>query len=323
VNTAVEPAAPSWRGAAARYLDTSAKRWLDAPPDTGANVACAVCCHTTHVYALARIQLGANPVSGRLQRAVAERVAISDRWRDATPMYGSPGSDKESESDGSEAVLNASLLAFLGADGPAMTRAFANLWEVQRADGTWDWLDFGLQPFEADNHDWGAAMAALAVGMSGTVDSPGDGHGQDKLADYLRKRLSAGMRLHAQAVLLWAATTWTDLLSEQQRRDIGTRLAAVRQGDGWSLTKLGFDDAPLAAPDSVDGYATALVTYALCTAKLQSDSYERGLRWLENNQSDNGSWPGKSLNSDNPRAKRFMSDSASAYAVLALARCGT
>ena len=25
----------------------------------------------------------------------------------------------------------------------------ARLWEVQRPDGAWDWLDFGLEPYEA------------------------------------------------------------------------------------------------------------------------------------------------------------------------------
>lgn len=316
---AVPPAseASGWRSSAARYLDQSAQRWLDRPPNTGANQACAVCCHTTHTYALARAELGASPVVDRLAGEVAQRVSAAPTWRDVTPMYGKPGSDKERESDGSEAVLNASLLAFLGADEPAMTGAWANLWEVQRDDGSWDWLDFELQPFEADNHDWGASVAALAVGLTGHADG-----GRAALADYLRGRLGAGMRLHAQAVLLWAATAWQGLLTETQQTAIAQRLAAARQGSGWSLTQLGFEDARLAAPGEVDGYATALVTFALCTARREPASYEEGVRWLQANQRADGSWPGRSLNSNSPRAADFMSDSATAYAVLALARCG-
>ena len=52
--------------------------------------------------------------------------------------------------------------------GSDSTRAaMARLWEVQRPDGAWDWLNFGLEPYEAnDSVFYGATLAALAAGTS-------------------------------------------------------------------------------------------------------------------------------------------------------------
>ena len=81
------------------------------------------------------------------------------------------------ESWGTESVLNALLLSLndrrLGLHGPSdSTReALRNLWALQQADGpdagSWDWLDFGLRPWEASEaRYYGAALAAIAVGSA-------------------------------------------------------------------------------------------------------------------------------------------------------------
>ena len=70
--------------------------------------------------------------------------------------------------DATESVLNAAALALddIG-NGMALSAssksALDRMWSQQRTDGTWDWLEFGLEPWEARN-DFGAAIAALVAG---------------------------------------------------------------------------------------------------------------------------------------------------------------
>ena len=261
----------------------------------------------------------------QLLDAVVQRVQSVDDWRKATPMYGKPGSDKERESRGTEAVLNASVLAF--AKSPIddrqtlIDKSFQHLWATQQDNGSWLWLNFGLQPIEADNEDWGAAMAALATGRAKkTADA-------NKLKSYLRSRLASGkMRLAAQAMLLWATSEWQDTLVEHADREaIAKRVESAQRGDGgWSIATMGFASSNNAQPERSDGYATAISLLGLCLMHPDGEvsaSVTKGVAWLKANQRPDGSWPGYSLNSKSPRAHRFMSDAATAYTVLALHHC--
>ena len=72
-----------------------------------------------------------------------------------------------------------------------------------------------------------------------------------------------------------------------------------------------------------DGYATGLVLHVLQTAGAPKDSVKivKGLDWLKSNQSPTGAWPGVSVNKKRDPAShsgKFMSDAATAFAVLAL-----
>ena len=73
-----------------------------------------------------------------------------------------------------------------------------------------------------------------------------------------------------------------------------------------------------------DGVATGLVTLVLQEAGVARENAQlrRGLSWLTNNQNAaEGFWPASSLNKKNSPTSgtgRFMSDAATAYAVLAL-----
>src|SRR5207247_7883795 len=127
---------------------------------------------------------------------------------------------KKVESRGTEAVLNALILATAdeerhrGTPSEPTRAAFGQLWRTQRADGAWDWLDFGLEPFEsAGAAYYGATLAALAVGAaagSSAGPSAEATAGMNKLRGYLTERYAA-QNLVNRTWLLLAATGWTHL----------------------------------------------------------------------------------------------------------------
>ena len=82
------------------------------------------------------------------------------------------------------------------------------------------------------------------------------------------------------------------------------------------------DSSPLNSAS--DGYATGLVAFALEQAggPDSQPALKRAVAWLGRNQNPaDGRWPASSLNKErelSSDAGRFMSDAATAYAVLAL-----
>lgn len=322
----VAPAAPrspdaGWQTSAAAYLDMRSNKWLASPPRAGQRSDCALCCHTTHPYLFSRPLLGTSQtdVTGELRSAIEARVAFEGDWQKQTPWYGQDGSDKAAESLGNEAVLNAVTLtlhdqALNRAPTPSTIRAVERMWEIQRDDGGFDWLDFKLEPWEAGNETWGAAMAALAAGRVGTTHA-----GVDKLRAFLRERQNP--TLHDQLTILWASTALDGLVTADVHH---ATLAAVvdkqRSDGGWSAEALmGVRTGDTAA----NAYATAYTTFVLCTVRNDApdQSLTNGLRWLRQHQHEDGSWPTPSSNRDSERGGRFMTDAATGYATLALTRC--
>jgi hypothetical protein len=131
-------------------------------------------------------------------------------------------------------------------------------------------------------------------------------------------------------MLLWASTKVPGLLTPEQQKAVIKEALGKQQADGgFSLSAFvgGWkrkDGTPLETRS--DGYATGLVTFALRQAGLTPDQpqVKQALAWLALNQEKtDGRWLAYSLNKQRDLASdvgRFMSDAATAYAVLALER---
>ena len=338
--------------AAAAYLDRRIEWWMGwsgAARDRG---TFCFSCHTAVPYALARPSLRA--ALAEVAPTVPERQLMDDvrqrvrLWGATRPFYTDErhGPGKSAQSRGTEAVLSALMLAWddarsarLGADARA---ALDNMWAVQQGSGpdrgAWAWLDFNLAPWEVpDAQYYGAALAALAVGVA-PEDYRSIPQIQDRLQllrEYLARNYPA-QSLHHRLVLLWASTRLPGLLTSEQRRVlIDAALHAQNPDGGWSLSRLVSPASRrgelLRDPDS-DGYATGLVTLVLeqTATPRAGEEVRRGLTWLVRNQRGHGGpwirgpegfWVTRSLNKRrNPSSDvgRFMSDAATAYAVLAL-----
>jgi len=360
--TAFAGAAPEqptpWQASAARYLDDRIDIWFVKAKKlrTGDIQTSCVSCHTVAPYALARPALrkaagvkAPSPQEERLLRETLLRVATYDSHE---PLYKS----KEDQSRGSEAVLN--LLVLVGELSPdnqaslaePLRKAFAELWAAQRADGAWDWLDFGNEPYEsADSVYYSAALAAIAVGSADGYHSisESDSIGIAKLKSYLRANY-VNQNLYNKTWLLLASARLVDLLNDKQASALAAELRRQQNADGgWSLYKLGpwtwSKETPYAPPgkpdvallSQSDAYATGLVTYVMDEAGVPdvATALQQARAWLLSNhrpwdidQYRWDCWRTFSLNHDREHGgdegdswpRMFMSDAATAFAALAL-----
>jgi squalene-hopene/tetraprenyl-beta-curcumene cyclase len=340
-------AAGSWdQKAAAAYLDQRASWWFEWPKSARDHETFCISCHTAVPYALSRPALrkalsetALSPNERRLLDNVTKRVRL---WKEVAPFYRTEdrGGNKTVESRGTEAVLNALVLASRDAQTGQLSNdtvtAFDNMWREQLSKGdkkgSWVWLRFANEPWEADDSDfYGATLAAIAVGTA-----PGDYRSRPEiqnnlklLREYLNRKSPVQTTIN-RAVLLWASAKWPGLLDPQSQRAIIAEVLAQQQPDGgWSLSSLIGDwkrhDGTAQEAQS-DGYATGLITLALQQAGIPWDNTQQkqGLAWLAANQDKKaGYWPSYSLNNNvqhhmSPDTVRFMNDAATAYAVLAL-----
>ena len=335
------------RKAAAAYLDQRSTWWSSWPNAQRDHGTFCVSCHTALPYALARPALrqslgetGPSPSEVALLANVTKRVTM---WRDVEPFYPDQlrGIPKTSESRGTEAILNAVILSRRDAGNGALSdegrRALDNMWALQmktgEQTGAWTWLQFHNEPWEGDSSPFhGATLAAIAVHSApgGYAAAPELQNRVKALHDYLRNA-NEKQPLLSRAMLLWASTTAPGLLTREAQQAIVDALLRAQQDDGgWSTASLGSwkrgDGTPLDTRS--DGYATGLVTFVLESESVADaptqPQVKRGLAWLVSHQDPaSGVWFAASLNKQRDPASdagRFMSDAATAYAVLALTK---
>ena len=349
-------ASSSWvPRAAAQYLDYRAGWWTEWNGAARDNGTFCISCHTALPYALARPAL--RPALGEQGLSANEQKLLDDvtkrvrLWNEVEPYYGDAGyKGKALESRGTEAVLNALILASYDSErgelGPDTRTALRNMWTFQQTSGdkagSWPWLQFDNEPWEAnDSGYYGACLAAIAVGTApgNYVHSPDAQSGLKLLRDYLNRESAAQSTIN-RVFLLWASTKLPGLLSREQQNSIIEEALSRQQADGgWRLSSIAWrwrafsvksllkvwlrgDGTPLTHKS--DGVATGLVTFVLEEAGVSSENVQlrRGLSWLTSNQNTaEGFWPATSINARKSLRSdtgRFMSDAATAYAVLAL-----
>lgn len=329
------------RQAAQRYLDGREvwwQAWDRAQKDHGTY---CISCHTQATYGLARPVLRRDldepPPAGAEQAMLASIEKRVRLWSEVEPFYPDAkyGPGKEIESRNAEAVLNAVILSSYDARQGHLrdiTRtAFDHAWAQQSTTGptagAWVWQNFHYTPWESPESEYhGAALMAMAVGHApgNYRDDPQIRPHVDALRGYLRGRYDAQPLLN-KVIALWASAGLPDLLNKEERKKLIAELQARQRDDGgWSLTDLGawkrVDNTPLETRS--DGYATGVIVLALEENGVQGAAVKRGIAWLEANQDKStGAWPAWSLNKNrdpNSPAGPFMSDAATAYAVLAL-----
>jgi squalene-hopene/tetraprenyl-beta-curcumene cyclase len=337
--------AGSWDSkAAAAYLDQRADWWMGWDQSVRDHDTHCVSCHTALPYALARPALrGAlgeqslSAVEQKLLANVAKRVRL---WNELEPFYSDEkrGAPKTAESRGTEAVLNALILANYDAPPGKLSDdtklALDNMWALQLktgdAKGAWTWLNFHNQPWEAeDSQFWGATLGALAIGTApGYRSTPEIQSNLKLLSEYLQQGLPRASLIN-RVFLLWASTKIPGILKPAQRQAIIDEVLGKQQPDGgWNTSSLVManwkrrDGTPLDAAS--DGYGTGLAAFVLQEAGVSrtQPALKNALSWLTHNQDKTaGLWLAYSLNKQRDPASdvgRFMIDAATSYSVLAL-----
>ena len=162
--------------------------------------------------------------------------------------------------------------------GESARNALAILWKTQRDDGGWNWLDFGLRPWERDGEYFGASMAAVAVGrprarLISTRKSPKrTARSSTSLRDYLKKNYEKQPLHNRLFALLGLFCTSRSPDCGDAEELIEEVLKGQSDDGGWHFQKLGQTidgeneweikaSKPKDAPS--DGYATALAVLAL------------------------------------------------------------
>jgi hypothetical protein len=202
---------------------------------------------------------------------------------------------------------------------------------------------FGLNPGEGDiSPYYGAALAAVAVGTApeNYRATPGIQNNIKMLGEYLDREYAAQPPLN-RMMLLWAAAKMPGLVTPDRQKAIADEiLTKQREDGGWNLFQMAtpMTDTSVMAllgrfkrldgtpqDTASDGLATGFAVFVLeqIGVSPQFAQVKRGREWLEKSQNKtDGSWMTYSINKKrelSSDAGLFMSDAATAYAVLALA----
>ena len=292
---------------AVRFLDSAALAWQKQRQ--------CFACHSNYAFLMARPAITHDVPAHKQIREAAEYLAMHPRKK----RY-----------EATEAVMVASVLAqndaaTTGKLHPATRFALDRIWDFQREDGGWTWLDDNEPPSEIEDH-YGVTMAAIGVGVAPDrySDTPAAKEGLEKIRKYLQNNPPANM--HHRAMKMLASLGMDGIMTDAERQKVVGDLFALQKGDGgWNLATLGTNwkrsDGTPQDYETSDGYGTGFVIYALRTAGVPGDNprIQKGIQWLKTHQRASGRWFTRSMDKD---SRHYITHSGTAYAILALAACG-
>ena len=292
---------------AVRFLDSASVTWLKQRE--------CFSCHSNYAFLMARPAVAHEVVAHKQIRDAAEHLATHPR---------------KTSYQATEAVMIASVLAqndaaTTGKLHPTTRLALDEMWNHQRADGGWKWLDENEPPSEIEEH-YGVTMAAIGAGIApdGYSGAPAARKGLEKIRGYLRNNAPANE--HNRAMKMLASLHVDGIMTEAEREKVVVDLFALQKPDGgWDLATLGRNwkraDGTPQDYETSDGYGTGFAIYAMRTAGVSADDrrIKKGIRWLKKNQRAGGRWFTRSMDED---SRQFITHSGTAYAILALASCG-
>ena len=292
--------------AAVRFLDTVALTWHKQRN--------CFACHSDYVFLVARPAVNAKAPAHATVRQALEHLAENPQ---------------KTNYESTEAVMVASILAqndaaTTGKLHPATRKALDRIWTLQREDGGWSWMKNNEPPSEVDDQ-YGVAMAAMGVGIApdGYSKTPAVQTGLEGIRRYFRNNPPVNM--HQRAMRLLASLRMDGIMTEAERADVVARLFGLQKPDGgWGLATLGNwkrSDGKDQDYESSDGYGTGFVIYVLRCAGIASEDprIQNGIAWLKTHQRASGRWFTRSMTRDNTH---LLTNSGTAYAILALALCG-
>lgn len=307
-NTVDEPLANEFSlDNATRFLDQASLDWTKSRK--------CFTCHTNYSYLIARPTVSAEGTAHRQVREALEEL-VEKRWETNGPRWNA------------EVVMSAAVLAMNDAATsrklhPTTSKALDKMWTLQRADGGFDWLKCDWPPMESDD-DYGIAIAALAAHAAPDdySKSAAAREGVQKLRDYLKN--NPPPTLHHTAMLMWADSYGSELLTTAQKDAAKEELFALQKPDGgWSLATLGSwarGDGSEQDTNLSDGYGTGFVVFVLRQSGIAADDarLQKGVSWLKQHQRESGRWYSRSLHKD---SKHFISHAGTAFAVMAIRAC--
>jgi len=306
---------------------------VDKAPALWARQKQCISCHTHGIYLYVRPQLTrywgqpATEVRKFLLQQVTKRI--------------NEGDTDDVSARAQLAYMSRGLAAFDAANGKTTStetdlalRSLLN--DMQARDGSIN-ARYRFPPINSDT--WHATvMAAIAFGTApGWYPSLPDGETKSavqRLLNYLKE--TPPKHDHQKLLLLWASTHWPELLSPKQVTATKRRIWELQRPDGgWSVRSFAEPEklgnvakarALRAEPDfanpSSDGYQTALAIIVLRDVGVSAADprLQNAVKWLKTNQRESGRWWTKSLNTSS--RFHYISYSGTAYAALALAKCG-
>lgn len=304
--------------AAGRSLDASAVWWQKTH-------GCSQC-HANMMYLIARPALDGILKPDPKVRTFYENLVL-DRWEKKGLRY-EP-----------EAVVVAVPLAFhdyrtQGKLHPATRKALDRMLSLQRPEGNWTLLLVNGRRVEVDGErrafvrGFEQTMFA-AIGIAVAPEDYAKTEAASKALDLIRQFVKdhPPESPYQKGMAVWASRYVKGLLDGSQQKKAVDELLHLQGTDGgWAIENLiagshSFESVATSLNRSSDGYATGFVIFVARQADVPAtdERLQRGLKWLKANQRESGRWFNPSLNN---RPNNVLSNSGTAYAILALEACG-